>query len=97
MSESINIILKALANSSVSRSTRGIVMLVIKDANVTKYKEYNSYKQVEEGYEDKNLKFEIYCNNDFRYILIYAQSLIAIKINVTFNITGIFIKKTSKI
>ena len=56
MSESINIILKALANSSVSRSTRGIVMLVIKDANVTKYKEYNSYKQVEEGYEDKNLK-----------------------------------------
>ena len=39
MSESINIILKALANSSVSRSTRGIVMLVVKDANVTKYKE----------------------------------------------------------
>ena len=56
MSESINIILKALANSSVSRSTRGIVMLAIKDANVTKYKEYNSYKQVEEEYEDKNLK-----------------------------------------
>ena len=51
MSESINIILKALANSSVTRSTRGIVMLVIKDANVTEYKEYTSYRQVTEAYE----------------------------------------------
>ena len=57
MSESsINIILKALANSSVTRSTRGIVMLVIKDANVTEYKEYTSHRQVTAGYEDKNSK-----------------------------------------
>ena len=56
LSESINIILKALANSSVTRSTRGIVMLVVKDANVTGYKEYTNYRQVTAGYEDKNSK-----------------------------------------
>ena len=54
--ESINIILKALANSSVTRSTRGIVMLVVRDTNVTEYKQYTSYRQVTAGYEDKNLK-----------------------------------------
>ena len=56
MSDSINIILKALANSSVTRSTRGIVMLVIRDTNVTEYKEYTSYRQVTEAYESKNSK-----------------------------------------
>ena len=56
LSESINIILKALANSSVTRSTRGIVMLVIKDATVTEYKEYTNYRQVTASYEDKNSK-----------------------------------------
>ncbi|MEO2603611.1 phage tail sheath subtilisin-like domain-containing protein [Clostridium butyricum] len=55
MSDKIKIILKALTDSAVVRSTRGIVCLLLKDS-IEGVKEYKNRKQVKDSYLGDNLK-----------------------------------------
>lgn len=91
MSESIKIILKALSSDAVIRSTRGIVMLVLKDS-VEGVKTYKGKKYVKDTFTEENKKiidkcFDTYGVNTLKVVCFTENiSEITTKLNnVKFN------------
>lgn len=63
--QKITILLRALAESMTTRSSRGIVCLVLDDEKVTGLYEYTRSKQVTESYSEENKKFITRCFSEW--------------------------------
>lgn len=63
--QKITILLRALAESMTTRSSRGIVCLVLDDSTVTGLHEYTRLKQVTEEYSTENKKFITRCFSEW--------------------------------
>lgn len=79
MSDSIKIILKALSSDAVIRSTRGIVMLALKDS-VEGIKTYKGKKYVKETFNAENKKIIDKCFNLYG---VHTLKVVCYSINIT--------------
>ena len=67
--QSVNITLKALVSSAISRSNRGIVCLILDDPNITGVKAYTGLKKVTDNFSTANKAIITRCFSSEEQIL----------------------------